>query len=309
MNLILFTKRNGRPVSIELTTPLRAAALGGVAFLVVCATFALGAVWSQWHSDSSAQARTLAWEQEFARQRDEIAEARRTAQEGLDALAVRLGRAHAHLFRLDALGQRLTRMADLDEGEFDFEQPPALGGPEVRMSSEPLPIADFVATLTSLDAQLGHREQQLNMLEHMLLNRNLQRQVLPAGRPVTSGWISSQFGTRNDPFTGQRAHHGGIDFAGRRGAPIIAVAAGVVTFAGERRGYGKMVEINHGGGFATRYAHNHENLVRVGDTIRKGDRIALMGSTGRATAPHVHFEVLQNGRTVNPSRYVSTAAN
>lgn len=309
MNLILFTKRNGRPVSVELMTPLRAAAIAGVAVALVGATFALGAVWSQWYADSSARARTLAWEREFARQRDEIADARRAAQEGLDALAVRLGRAHAHLVRLDALGQRLTRMADLDEGEFDFEQPPALGGPEVRLSSEPMPIPDFVGSLETLSAQLGHREQQLYMLENLLLNRNLQRQVLPAGRPVNSGWISSQFGMRNDPFTGQRAHHGGIDFAGRRGAPIIAVAAGVVTFAGERRGYGKLVEINHGGGFTTRYAHNHENLVRVGQTIRKGDQIALMGATGRATAPHVHFEVLQNGRMVNPSRYVRTAGN
>lgn len=304
MNLILFTKRNGRPVSVELTTPRRAAALAAAGVLVLGAVFSAGAVWAQWYAGSSARAHTQAWQQALARQHDEIALARRAAQEGLDALATRLGRAHAHLVRLDALGQRLTRMADLDEGEFDFDHPPALGGPEVRVAGESMPVPDFVSALDALGSQLDHREQQLNVLENLLMNRNLQRRVLPAGRPVLSGWISSQFGVRNDPFTGQRAHHGGIDFAGRRGAPVIAVASGVVTYSGERYGYGRMVEINHGNGFATRYAHNHENLVRVGDTVQKGDHVALMGATGRATAPHVHFEVLNNGRVVNPAQYV-----
>lgn len=309
MNLILFTKRNGRPVSVELTTPRRLFALACAALLAVAAAFTAGAAWSNWSIGNAAQLRAAALQAEVERQQAEIADAKRAARESLDALAMRLGRAHAHIVRLDALGQRLTRMAELDEGEFDFEQPPALGGPEVRLANEPMPVPDFMASLDSLAAQLGHREQQLGVLENLLMNRNLQRQVLPAGRPVLSGWISSQFGLRNDPFTGQRAHHGGIDFAGRRGSPVVAVAAGVVTYSGERFGYGKLVEINHGNGFATRYAHNHENLVSVGDTVRKGDRIALMGATGRATAPHVHFEVLQNGRVVNPARYIRASAD
>jgi murein DD-endopeptidase MepM/ murein hydrolase activator NlpD len=195
-------------------------------------------------------------------------------------------------------------MANLDEGEFEFDSPPALGGPVSDTGSEPVGLEDFVATLDELTRQLDHREQQLRVLENLLMNRNLQRQVLPAGRPVTGGWLSSHFGMRNDPFTGQRAHHGGIDFAGRAGSPVVAVAAGVVTYSGDRYGYGRMVEINHGNGYVTRYAHNRENIVRVGDPVKKGEHVALMGATGRATAPHVHFEVLYNGRVVDPLKYI-----
>lgn len=304
MNLILITKRNGRPVTVDLGRPAGLAALviGGIA--VAAALFTLGIGWSYWYGGYESRIRAEAWQQEFARQRTEIAEVRRAAQEGVDALAARLGQAQAHVLRLDALGQRLTRMANLDEGEFNFDAPPALGGPESDAGGEPVGLDDFVTALDDLNRQLDHREQQLQVLENLLLNRNLQRQVLPAGRPVTGGWLSSRFGMRNDPFTGQRAHHGGLDFAGRAGAPVVAVAAGVVTHSGDRYGYGTMVEINHGNGYVTRYAHNSENLVRVGDPVKKGDRVALMGATGRATAPHVHFEVLYNGRVVDPLKYI-----
>lgn len=304
MNLILITKRKGKPVTVDLGRSAGLAVLvaGGIA--ASAALFALGIGWSYWYGGYESRIRAEAWQQEFTRQRSEIAEARRSAQEGVDALAARLGQAQAHVLRLDALGQRLTRMANLDEGEFNFDSAPALGGPESESGSEPVGLADFVTALDDLNRQLDHREQQLQVLENLLLNRNLQRQVLPAGRPVTGGWLSSRFGMRNDPFTGQRAHHGGLDFAGRAGAPVVAVAAGVVTHSGDRYGYGTMVEINHGNGYVTRYAHNRENLVSVGDPVKKGDQVALMGATGRATAPHVHFEVLYNGRVVDPLKYI-----
>ncbi|MEX0901003.1 MAG: M23 family metallopeptidase [Gammaproteobacteria bacterium] len=302
MNLILFTKRNGRPVSIDLGSPRALVALGTAGVLVGALVFMAGAGWAYWHgADGRMQAD--AWTQEFERQRAEIIAARRAAEDGVNALALRVGRMQAHVLRLDALGNRLTRMADLDEGEFDFDQPPALGGPEVELDPSALTAPDFIRTLDALVQQLDHREQQLTVLENLLLNRNLQAQVSPAGRPIASGWLSSPFGARSDPFTGKRAHHGGIDFSGRRGSEIVAVAAGVVSFSGSRYGYGNLVEINHGNGLSTRYGHNQENLVKVGDTVKKGDPVALMGDTGRATAPHVHFEVLQNGRAVNPSRY------
>ncbi len=248
----------------------------------------------------------LAMQMELEAQRLRIEEATRTAEENMDALALRLGKLQAHVMRLDALGQRLTTMAKLDKGEFDFDRPPAQGGPEESRdkSAAPMAVPDFLKALENLSRQLDDRSQQLAVLEEMMMNRKLDEEVVPAGRPITRGWLSSYFGMRTDPFTGRRAHHAGIDFAGKLGSDVVAVAAGVVTYAGKRSGYGNLVEINHGKGYSTRYGHNQEILVEVGQTVKKGQVIAHMGSTGRSTGPHVHFEVLYNGRQVNPIKYI-----
>jgi murein DD-endopeptidase MepM/ murein hydrolase activator NlpD len=147
----------------------------------------------------------------------------------------------------------------------------------------------------------------MRVLEDLLLVSRLQRQVKPSGWPVERGWISSAFGMRTDPFTGRRAMHTGTDFAGRAGADVLSVAAGIVTEAGPRFGYGMVVEINHGNGYVTRYGHNARVLVKPGDKVNKGQRIALIGSTGRSTGPHVHFEVLFNDKVVNPTEYIEAS--
>jgi murein DD-endopeptidase MepM/ murein hydrolase activator NlpD len=165
-------------------------------------------------------------------------------------------------------------------------------------------INGVVGALDVLDDHLADRDRQLTVLEDLLLNRKLRDEVRPEGRPVTSGYVSSQFGSRTDPFTGRRAFHKGVDFAGREGAEVVAVASGVVIWSGERYGYGQLVEVNHGNGYVTRYAHNVDNLVAVGDTVRRGQVIARMGDTGRATGPNLHFEVLLNDEPVNPLTYV-----
>lgn len=250
---------------------------------------------------------SVTWAEEMQAQREAITEARRVAQENLNALALRMGQMQAHVIRLDALGQRLTRIANLDDGEFDFDQPPAQGGPAPIAAEQPLEIPDFVALLDDLSQKLDDRSRQLDVLETMLINRNMQAEVRPAGRPIKSGWISSYFGVRSDPFTGRPEHHNGIDLAGKEGSEVIAVAAGVVTWAGERWGYGNLVEINHGNGHVTRYGHSKDILVKVGDTVRKGQAVATMGSTGRSTGPHVHFEVILNGRHVDPMTYMRAA--
>jgi murein DD-endopeptidase MepM/ murein hydrolase activator NlpD len=212
---------------------------------------------------------------------------------------------NAHVVRLDALGTRLTQMAGLKDGEFDFTSVPSLGGPEEPLAAtEAMQINGVVGALDVLDEQLADRSRQLTVLEDLLLNRKLRDEVRPEGRPVTSGYVSSQFGSRTDPFTGRRAFHKGVDFAGREGAEVVAVASGVVIWSGERYGYGQLVEINHGNGYVTRYAHNVDNLVAVGDTVRRGQVIARMGDTGRATGPNLHFEVLLNDRPVDPLTYV-----
>jgi murein DD-endopeptidase MepM/ murein hydrolase activator NlpD len=155
-----------------------------------------------------------------------------------------------------------------------------------------------------LGEQLSNREAQLGVLESVLMNQNLKDRVYPQGRPVSAGWISSYFGKRTDPFTGKAAIHTGIDFAGKSGAEIAAVADGIVTWSADRYGYGLMVELNHGSGYSTRYAHNLQNLVSVGDEVKKGQIVALMGKTGRATGPNLHFEVLHNGSRVNPVKFI-----
>jgi murein DD-endopeptidase MepM/ murein hydrolase activator NlpD len=212
---------------------------------------------------------------------------------------------HALQQNVDALGSRLTEMAGLSDGEFDFTSAPALGGPEEPVLGEGNQIGSLVSSLDLLDLQIADRSQQLLVLEDLLLNRKLAEEVHPEGRPVNSGYISSRFGERIDPFTGRNAFHKGIDFAGREGNSVVAVASGVVTWAGDRYGYGQMVELNHGNGYVTRYAHNAENLVTVGDTVKRGDVIARMGETGRATGPNLHFEVLRDGRAVDPLTFIN----
>ena len=216
---------------------------------------------------------------------------------------------NARVIRLDALGRRLTQMADLQDGEFDFDSPPSLGGPEEPLAiADSLQIPNLLHAFDSLNEQVADRQQKLDILEDFLLNRKLRQEVEPEGRPVTQGYISSFFGKRSDPFTGRPAFHKGVDFAGKQGAEVVAVASGVVIWSGSRYGYGQLVEVNHGNGYVTRYAHNEDNLVAVGDTVKKGQVIARMGATGRATGPNLHFEVLRNGKVVNPLTYIKAGS-
>jgi murein DD-endopeptidase MepM/ murein hydrolase activator NlpD len=280
-------------------------AVSAIALLVCAGAFYGGIAAARAFGISNPQSRVEGWRTEVAEQQALVESTRRTLQQSLDALALRIGQMNAHVVRLDALGSRLTQMAGLKDGEFDFTSAPSLGGPEEPLAAtEAMQINGVVGALDVLDEQLEDRNRQLTVLEDLLLNRKLRDEVRPEGRPVTAGYISSQFGSRTDPFTGRRAFHKGVDFAGREGAEVVAVASGVVIWSGERYGYGELVEINHGNGYVTRYAHNVDNLVAVGDTVRRGQVIARMGDTGRATGPNLHFEVLLNDRPVDPLTYV-----
>ncbi len=250
---------------------------------------------------------TREWQVNLEQQQKELARLQQLAQDRANTLAKRLGLMQAQMIRLEALGQRLVEMANLDSGEFDFENPPAQGGPASLGGQNSIDPPDFMEALDRLSRQLEDRSSQLQVLESVLMNRNLQAELLPKGRPILQGWLSSRYGMRTDPFSGKRDFHAGVDFAGKEGSPVVATGAGVVTWAGNRSGYGKLIEINHGGGYATRYGHNRKILVKVGETVKKGQIIGEMGSTGRSTGPHVHFEVLRNGRTVNPAKYIRAA--
>ena len=236
-----------------------------------------------------------------------LSETKFHTEQQLQALTLKMAALQARLVRLDALGERITTIAKLDKGEFDFSQVPALGGPEGADLGSGYEQPDFVDAIDQLVERVDNREQQLEILETLLANRKIQGDIFLAGRPIVKGWMSSRFGHRNDPFTGRVAMHKGVDFAGKQGSEIVAVASGVITWSGERYGYGQMVQINHGGGYMTRYAHNQENKLEVGDIVKKGQVVALMGSSGRSTGPHVHFEVYKHGRPVDPASYIHRA--
>ncbi len=235
---------------------------------------------------------------------DALARLKQESQAQLEALTVRLASLQARLLRMEALGERITAVAQLDAGEFDFNAEPGVGGP---LSEDTVPYAPpaFIDAISELEAQIADRAQQLEILEGLMAERQFADEAAVTGRPVRQGWVSSPFGRRTDPFTGQLAWHSGIDFAtAAAGADIIAVASGVVTAAGDRDGYGLALDINHGNGYVTRYGHAEKLLVGVGDIITKGQVIALVGSTGRSTGPHVHFEVYKHGRVVDPASYI-----
>ncbi|MDE1462797.1 M23 family metallopeptidase [Spartinivicinus poritis] len=250
---------------------------------------------------------TQHWQGEIASQRRELSALKDQATAELDALALRVSQLQSRLVRLDALGERLTQIADLDNGEFDFSEPPGLGGPESNDIDEAFKPPQFIDLIDQLIKQIDNREAQLELLGDLITSRKIKSDVLIAGSPIRKGWLSSRFGRRTDPINGRYAWHKGVDFAGKYGSGIFSVGSGVITWAGSRGGYGNMVEVNHGNGFVTRYAHNSKILVKVGDLVKKGQKIALMGSSGRATGPHVHFEVYKDGKAVNPARYISRA--
>jgi murein DD-endopeptidase MepM/ murein hydrolase activator NlpD len=303
MNVIFIGRKSGRVKQLDLRHPLVVAGALALVFGIVGGAFSIGIGLGANHRSSNSIDQLGGWSAELLRQKAQIEDVRRVLQEKVNALAMRVGQMNANVIRLDALGKRLTRMANLNDGEFDFGNPPALGGAETA-DGQPAQIPSLTAMVDDLQSQLSSREQQLGVLENLILTRELNKQVYPEGRPVQQGWISSYFGRRADPFTGYSAVHKGIDFAGPEGTKVSSVAAGLVTFAGERPGFGQMVEINHGNGLATRYCHNEKLLVRQGDMVRKGQEVSLMGSTGHSTGPHLHFEVLKNGAQVDPLRFI-----
>ncbi len=223
----------------------------------------------------------------------------------LTALTIKLAELQSHVLRLNALGERLADNANIPEQEFNFERLPPSGGPTTTMSAiSKKSFAQLLIEITQLENTLSYEENQLHMLESLTLGHHIENTRYLSGRPIAKGWLSSYFGMRKDPFNGKPAMHKGIDFAGKEDGNIIATASGVVSWADNRYGYGQLIEINHGDGLKTRYGHNKKLLVSVGDVVTKGQVIALMGSTGRSTGPHVHYEILHNNKQINPLKFV-----
>ena len=307
MNIIIVARPHMRPWALNLKCwRMRAKLLGLAAVCVLCfggAGFLAALLLA--NPNDRAWREVYALRAQISTQKDNISQIEVTSQRGMDALAIQLGALQARALRLDALGERLARAGKLDESEFNFSAAPAQGGPE-DPDATPQPLdASLAANISQLRDRFQLEETRLNVLEELLLDRTVDNALLPKGYPVATGYIGSGFGTRTDPINGSVEHHMGLDFDAPVGSAIRAVADGVVSYNGERSGYGNVVEIDHGNGYMTRYAHNRKNLVRVGQRVHAGEEVALVGETGRATGPHCHFEVWLHGRPVNPLSYVN----
>jgi murein DD-endopeptidase MepM/ murein hydrolase activator NlpD len=307
LNIILVAGPDAR--ARTLTLDWRHWSVGGAALFVLflAFTFAFNFVTLKW-----AAAAQHPWLQAIvlADQREEAARVQERVQGHLNAMAVRLGELQAQMLRLDGLGERLAKSAGLKPQELPSLQPgttPGRGGAPSSMPSRNLSVREFADLVDKLALQMDTRRDQLSVLEALLIHDSANRKFLPTLYPILEGWYSSNFGHRIDPFSGQQSMHEGIDFPAETGTPIVAAASGKVIAAEWHPAYGKMVEIDHGNGLVSRYAHASSLMAKQGDLVVRGQRVAAVGSTGRSTGPHLHFEVRLNGVPQNPARFLQSS--
>ena len=305
MHIILVSNRLTRARTLTLTTAHVLAGAVALAGMVIMLTIALFYV-SVRHA---AHIRLPMVESlVLSAQQDQMRKTEGFLRENLNAMAVKLGQMQAQLMRLDALGERLSGLAGFKPQEFRFGEVPGRGGAVSTLSqAHDLSLDEFSRQLDTLSKQMESRTDYLGILESSLFDARVKRKLMPTTTPVEGSWNASSFGWRIDPITGQQALHEGIDFIADVGTPVFAAAGGVVVFAEYHTQYGNMVEIDHGNDFITRYAHASKLLVKVGEVVRRGRKIADVGSTGRSTGPHLHFEVRYKGVPKNPARFLQAS--
>ena len=307
MNIILVSGASAR--ARTFTLGWRHGLGGSVALLILLVAFAIlfNYVALRW-----ATAAQHPWLSAIvlADQREEAQRTEERLHGHLNAMAIRLGELQARMMRLDGLGERLAAIAGVKPHELSALQSgsaPGIGGAISSQPSHTLSVDEFTALIDRLAGQVDERSGQLGMLETLLMQDSANRKFLPTRLPIVDSWFSSNFGYRIDPFTGQNAFHEGVDFPADAGTPIVAAASGKVVFADKHPEYGKLVEIEHGNGLVTRYAHASLLFVRPGDLVMAGQRIASVGSTGRSTGSHLHFEIRLKGVAQNPARFLDSA--
>lgn len=296
-SIIVVSRHLRTPWTLSLESTRNRWIMAGTCSALLLAAALGGAVLSRWTSGGDSALEPL--HTELLASRKALEDARAQAQREINAMAIKLGELQAQANRLNALGQRLTERGRFEGGEFNFSERPSMGGPE-NPDGEPI---DLAASLGKVEASFAQAGKQLDVLD-ALLKSEAQTEASRPNRAPAPGFISSGFGPRPDPFTGARSHHFGLDFDANIGDPIWAAADGIVSFSGRRGGFGNTVVVDHGDGYQTLYAHNQKNLVRVGDLVRAGQQLATVGSSGRSTGSHLHFEVHVNGRPVNPKAYL-----
>ena len=305
MHIILVSNRLTRARSLTLTTAHVVAGAVALAAMVIVLAAALFYV-SVRHA---AQIRLPMVESLLlSAQQDQARKAEDFLRENLNAMAVKLGQMQAQLMRLDALGERLSGLAGLKPQEFRFSEVPGRGGAVSTLSPpHDLSLGEFSQQLDTLSKQMENRTDYLGIVESTLFDARVKKKLMPTITPIDASWNASSFGWRIDPITGQHALHEGIDFIADVGTPVFAAAGGVVVAAEYHSQYGQMVEIDHGNDFVTRYAHASKLLVKVGELVRRGRKVAEVGSTGRSTGPHLHFEVRYKGVAQNPGRFLQAS--
>jgi len=306
MNIILVSNRLAKTRSITLGAWQLLFMLLLLSGMVWAATFALQYTLVRFAPEGMSDGvRTLL----SKIQSDEQQKQQSYVHSSLDAMAARVGQMQAQMQRLDALGARLAKLTGMKPEEFKFDQMPAQGGPLIALSAQEMSVNSLEQQLNRLTLAVNDRSDKLQALETMLLQNQLSRRLLPSIPPVTEGFYSSNFGWRADPFTGTNAMHEGVDFMVQAGTAIRASAGGVVAYSDYHPQYGNMVEIDHGDDIVTRYAHASRLLAKVGQVVRRGEKIAEVGSTGRSTGNHLHFEVRYKGIAQNPVRFLQKTAS
>jgi murein DD-endopeptidase MepM/ murein hydrolase activator NlpD len=222
-------------------------------------------------------------------------------RENLDAMARKLGEIQARMLQIESLGERVAGLAGVNPGEFKVT--PGSGG--ALIGSRPLTVDELRQAMSQLDQASGSRVDWLTAVETRLFDQKIQRTMVPTEEPVKGGRVGSPFGFRIDPITGRSALHTGLDFPSDVGTPIYAAAGGVVVVQEYHHAYGNMVEVDHGNELITRYAHSSRVFVNKGDIVKRGQKIAEVGSTGRSTGPHLHFEVWVSGVPQDPQRFLA----
>jgi murein DD-endopeptidase MepM/ murein hydrolase activator NlpD len=240
----------------------------------------------------------------LADQRAEAARNQQYLQDHLSALAIKVGELQANMTRLEGLGEKLAKVAGLSPKELPTAQPAGRGGARSLLPEKRWTLGEFREQLNDLTRSIDLKGDQLSVLEAMLVEDSAQRKFLPSLMPVEGAGMTSNFGYRIDPFSGAQAMHDGVDFSSPTGTPILASASGKVVKAETESGYGQVIDVDHGNGLVTRYAHASKLLAKEGDLVVRGQVIAEVGSTGRSTAPHLHFEVRLNGVPQNPAKFL-----
>lgn len=308
MNIILVADAHAKARTITLDW--RHWTAGGLVLLVLFLVFTLAFnfVTLRW---AAATQHPLLAAIVLADQRVEAAKVQERVQGHLNAMAIRLGELQAQMLRLETVGERLARAAGLKPSDMPSmdSKVPGRGGAMSSLPSRNLTMGEFGGLVDTLSREMSLRQDQFSVLDALLVHDSANRKFMPTLQPVPDGWFSSNFGYRIDPFTGQQSMHEGIDFPAETGTPIVATASGKVTAAEWHAAYGKMIEIDHGNGLVSRYAHTSVMYVKEGDLVVRGQKIALVGSTGRSTGSHLHFEVRQNGVPQNPARFLQASAS
>lgn len=300
MNIIIFPRSRLRLMYVEPRKWYRAGLLA-VATLTLTVLLGSGYLLGIFFGNEVILSQ---WKEDIAEHEQRLQQAREESRAEVSALTTQAGMLQAQVQRLDVLGSVLIEMAGLEPEEFSFAPESGVGGPSPVTQPPGSKNLQIESEFERIQSSLEARERQLEVIRDAMVNEKVEQETVPQGRPVKYSWVSSLFGKRRDPFTGLPEKHKGVDFAGQSGSNVMAVAGGIVTRARRNGDYGNLVEIDHGNGYMSRYAHNKVLLVKAGEVVKRGHVIAELGNTGRSTGPHVHFEVLKDGVQIDPMKFV-----